>query len=117
MTKTYLSLLLFIAASLTVNSQQLVYLPNDSAEITANVTDEFEPNDLHLHLMNNTAGAITITWGMMNYTAPVGWEVKQCDNNNCYDLLINGGPYESSAILPGDTMDFKSQFTAHLITG
>jgi hypothetical protein len=117
MKKNCLILLLLTAAAFTAHSQQLLFTPNDSAEISAIVTDEWEPNDVHLGLVNNTANPITVTWGMLNYTAPVGWEVKLCDNNNCYDLLINSGPYESSSIPAGDTMDFKFQYTAHLITG
>ncbi len=117
MKKSY-SLLLFLMASVSlVYSQQLVVVPNDSAEITANVTDEFEPNDIHIEVVNNTANTITATWGLVNYTAPSGWEVKLCDNNNCYDLILGPGPYESLPVAAGDTLDMKFQYTAHLISG
>jgi hypothetical protein len=101
----------------TAHSQQLIPVPNDSAEITAIVTDEFEPNDIHIELINNTGSSITVTWGLINYAAPVGWEVKLCDNNNCYDLLLNDGPYSALPVAAGDTLDMKFQFSAHLITG
>ncbi len=108
---------LLFAAGIFVQAQALITVPNDSSEITANVTDEFEPNDVHIYLVNNSSSSITVTWGLINYTAPAGWEVKLCDNNNCYDLLLFPGPYESLPIPAGDTMDMKFQYTAHLITG
>jgi hypothetical protein len=113
----YISLLMVTTVIFSAQSQQLIFVPNDSAEVTASVTDEFEPNDVHIGLVNNTSSSITITWGMVNYTAPAQWEVKLCDNNNCYDLLLNAGPYTSLPIPAGDTMDFKFQYTAHLVTG
>src|SRR4051812_25567292 len=110
MKKYYSLLLLLTIMVVSVHAQHLICMPSDSAEITANVTDEFDPNDIHLHLRNTTSGPVTVTWGMVNYTAPVGWEIKLCDNNNCYDLLIHAGPYVSNTILAGDTMDFKFQY-------
>ena len=117
MKKNY-SLLMFLIISVSfAHAQQLLVVPNDSAEIWANVTDEFEPNDVHIELINNSANSITVTWGMVNYTAPSQWEVKLCDNNNCYDLLLGPGPYESLPVAAGDTIDMKFQYTAHLVTG
>jgi hypothetical protein len=110
------SILLSITYSVA-NAQQLIVYPNDSAEVWANVTDEFEPNDVHIGLINTSSSPITVTWGMINYTAPAQWEVKLCDNNNCYDLILNGGPYTSLPVAAGDTLDMKFQYTAHLVTG
>ncbi|MES2621636.1 MAG: T9SS type A sorting domain-containing protein [Bacteroidota bacterium] len=114
--KSLLLSFLFATVSLAF-SQQLIVSPSDSAEIWANVYDEFEPNDVHIYLINNTGNSTTVTWGMTNYSAPSLWEVKLCDNNNCYDLLLNGGPYESLPVAAGDTIDMKFQYTAHLVTG
>lgn len=117
MKKNYLLAFLLTVLAGFSNAQQLIVSPNDSAEISANVYDEFEPNDVHIKLINNTGNSTTVTWGMINYTAPAQWEVKLCDNNNCYDLLLNGGPYESLPVAAGDTIDMKFQYTAHLVTG
>ena len=117
MKKIYLAILLVIVAAGSGYSQQLIATPNDSAEITAVVTDEWEPNDIHLALLNNTSSTVTFTWGLVNYNTPAGWEVKLCDNNGCYDLTINGGPYVTDTVSAGDTMDFKFQYSSHLLTG
>jgi hypothetical protein len=98
-------------------SQALIPIPNDSATITAQQIDEFEPTDVHIELINNSANAITITWRMKDYVAPSSWELKLCDNNNCYDLLIGNPVHESLTVGAGDTMDMKFQFTAHCIAG
>lgn len=117
MKKNFLLLLLFSAATFIVHSQPLIYTPNDSAEVFANVTDEFEPTDVHIKLINNTGDSASVTWGMINYSAPALWEVKLCDNNNCYDLLLAPGPYESLPVAVGDTIDMKFQYTNKAITG
>jgi hypothetical protein len=117
MKKPFILSLTMICIFSVAHSQQLILIPGDSSEISANVYDEYEPNDVHIWMINNTGSQKTVTWGMINYTAPLQWEVKLCDNNNCYDLLLNGGPYESLPIDAGDTMDMKFQYTAHLVTG
>ncbi len=114
MKKIYTAILLLISA-FTINAQQLIITPNDSAAITNVVTDGFEPYDVHLVLTNNTGTPASVTWGLKDYAAPTGWELKLCDNNNCYDLLLAPGPHVSLTIAAGDTMDMKAQFTSHCI--
>jgi hypothetical protein len=117
MTKIYFSILCCILFSTHAFSQKLIPLPGDSASTSASVTDGYQPYDIHIEVVNNTANTITATWGLMNYTAPQGWEVKLCDNRNCYDLLISGGPYISDTVSAGDTLDMKFQYTSHCIAG
>lgn len=99
-------------------AQSIITLPGDTSIGTGTVADEFDPYDVHLEVINNTAQDQTFTWMMKGYTTPsAAWEVKLCDNNNCYDLLINPGPYESLSVAAGDTMDFKFQFSPHCLNG
>ena len=114
MKKICTAILLLISA-FTMNAQQLIITPNDSAAITNTVTDGFEPYDVHLELINNGVSPISVTWGLKDYAAPTVWELKLCDNNNCYDLLLAPGPHVSLTIAAGDTMDMKAQFTSHCI--
>lgn len=118
MKKIYMSVAaLFFTATCTF-AQSIITLPGDTSIASGNVVDEFDPYDVHLHVINNTAQDQTFTWLMKGYTTPSAyWEVKLCDNNNCYDLLINAGPYESLTVAAYDTMDFKFQFSPHCING
>lgn len=101
-----------------VKAQSIVTIPGDTSSATGNVGDEFDPFDIHLEVINTTNQEQTFTWMMKGYQTPsASWEVKLCDNNNCYDLLINAGPYESLAVAAGDTMDFKFQFSPHCVNG
>jgi len=117
MKKLYSTILLLVAIVFFSNSQSLIPTPNDSAEITAVVTDPFDPYDVHIEVVNNSNGAILINWGLSSFVAPNDWELKLCDNNNCYDLLINPGPFTSLSVAPHDTMDMKFQFTSHCNAG
>lgn len=114
---TLFAAVLFTGAA--VNAQdKIVTLPGDSVSGSGMVYDEFDPFDVHLHVVNNTGNDETFMWYMTGYTTPAAnWEVKLCDNNNCYDLLINPGPYESLIVPAGDTMDFKFQFSPHNVDG
>lgn len=116
MKKIYIAvvILFFVAV---VNAQQLIIVPNDSAEITDVVTDGFQPYDIHIELINNTGSPASITWGLINYTGPNPWEVKLCDNNNCYDLMLSPGPHVSFSVPNGDTVDMKFQYTSHCVDG
>ncbi|HLP22054.1 MAG TPA: T9SS type A sorting domain-containing protein [Chitinophagales bacterium] len=99
-------------------SQDLIAFPNDSDFISANVAEEFDLVESHLYIVNNTASATTYTWGMLDYSAPVPpWELKLCDNNNCYDLLLGSNRHESLVVAAGDTMEMKFQFSPHCIDG
>jgi hypothetical protein len=118
MKKIYLFLALTSVISLFTNAQSIITIPGDTSVATGTVTDEFDPLDIHLGVKNNTAQSQTFTWMMKNYSTPSGlWEVKLCDNYNCYDMLLNPGPYESSSVAAGDTMDFKFQFAPHCLNG
>lgn len=118
MKKFYLSLVVGLLTGVSLYSQNIVTIPGDTSVATGVVTDEFDPLDVHLEVINPMAQDITFTWMMKNYSTPSGvWEVKLCDNNNCYDLLLNPGPYESLTVAAGDTMDFKFQFSPHCING
>ncbi len=116
MKKIYFTLVVLFSVAV-LNAQQLITVPNDSSEITDVVTDGFQPYDVHIGLINNSGSPVTISWGLMNYTAPGSWEVKLCDNNNCYDLLLAPGPHVSLQVQAGDTMDMKFQYTSHCNTG
>lgn len=100
-----------------VGAQSIIPVPNDSLEVTGVATDQFEPKDVHIYVVNNTALQQTFTWGLMNYNTPTAWGVQLCDNNNCYDLLISPGPYESLPVAAGDTMDMKLQFVPACVQG
>lgn len=110
------SALLFLAAY-SGFSQAIITEPNDSSYVNSTITDAFENTDIHIGLINNSNGAVEFTWLMKDYIAPQAWEVKCCDNNNCYDLLISPGPYASLSVPAGDTMDMKFQFTSHCVDG
>lgn len=118
MKKIYMMAAALVLGAATVQAQAIISLPGDTSIATGNVGDEFDPFDIHLEVINNTNDEQTFTWMMKGYNTPsAGWEVKLCDNNNCYDLLINVGPYESLPVAAGDTMDFKFQFSPHCING
>ena len=116
MKKIYFTLFILFFA-IAINAQQLILVPNDSAAISATVNDGFDPFDVHLEVINNTGTPASITWGLLNYTVPSTWEVKLCDNNNCYDLLLSPGPHVSLSVPNGDTIDMKFQYTSHCISG
>src|SRR5687767_9109224 len=111
----YILSLLFVSLSLSLSAQKLITIPNDSSFVTSVVVDEFELTDVHIYVKNNTPDSVTVTWQMLNYTGPSQWTLGLCDNFNCYDMLLNPGPYESLYILAGDTMDMKFQFAAHCV--
>lgn len=114
----YLGLMASILFTTAAWAQNIITIPGDTSAVTGVVTDEFDPLDVHLEVVNPMAQDITFTWMMKNYSTPSGvWEVKLCDNNNCYDLLLNAGPYESLTVAAGDTMDFKFQFSPHCVNG
>lgn len=117
MKKTLLILSIVLGSFIHSNAQSLLLTPNDSAEVTATQADEFEPTDVHIEIINNTSASQRITWRMLNYVAPSAWELKLCDNNNCYDLLIGNPIHVSLPVAAGDSMDMKFQFTAHCIAG
>ena len=118
MKKIYLLAVLAIFLFTCTRAQSIVTIPGDTSVATGTVTDEFDPMDIHLEVKNNTAQAQTFTWKLTNYSTPsAAWEVKLCDNNNCYDLLLSAGPYESLPVAAGDTMDFKFQFSPHCVNG
>lgn len=99
------------------HAQLVVTTPNDSLHENITQTDEFATADIHIHVLNTGNNNVTYTWELKNYQAPSGWGVAICDNNNCYDLLINAGPYESLVVTPGDSMDMKMQFAPYCIGG
>lgn len=117
--KKSLTFLSFVfLTNIVLFSQSIIPIPNDSGYVSAVVpADEFEPVDCHLYIKNNHGTATTFTWGLKDYAAPSGWELKLCDNNNCYDLLIGNNKHESLLVNAGDTMDMKFQFSPHLIAG
>lgn len=118
MKKIYLPLALLASVISSLQAQTIITIPGDTSVASGIVTDEFDPFDVHIEVVNTTAQTQTFTWMMKNYTTPSpNWEVKLCDNNNCYDLLLNAGPYESKNVGAGDTMDFKFQFSPHCING
>lgn len=118
MKKIYTLAVAMIMGAAAANAQGIVTLHGDTSVATGNVADEYDPFDIHLEIINNTAEEQTFTWMMKGYNTPsASWEVKLCDNNNCYDLLINEGPYESLPVAAGDTMDFKFQFSPHCVNG
>lgn len=117
MTKSTISLFIALCITVVLNAQTIPTTPNDSVSVTATQTDEFEPTDAHIEVINSGNTSTTFTWMLKDYTAPSVWELKLCDNNNCYDLLLNPGPYESLTVLAGDTMDMKFQFSAHCTAG
>lgn len=100
-----------------VGAQSIIPVPNDSLEVSGVATDPFEPKDVHIYVVNNTAQQQTFTWEMKSYNTPAIWGVQLCDNNNCYDLLISPGPYESLPVAAGDTMDMKLQFVSACVQG
>lgn len=112
------TLLAFSVFALSVHAQPIICTPNDSTIVSGNVADEFDPYDVHIHVVNNTGAATTFTWGLTSYTSPAQvWEFKLCDNNNCYDLLLSSSYYESLEVPAGDTMDMKFQFSPHCVAG
>lgn len=118
MKKIYTLAVAMVVGLAAANAQSVITVPGDTSIATGMVYDEFDPFDVHLYVVNNTANDETFMWFMTGYTTPsANWEVKLCDNNNCYDLLINPGPYESLTVPAGDTMDFKFQFSPHNVDG
>lgn len=118
MKKIYTLAVALVLGAAAANAQAIITIPGDTSIATGNVADEFDPFDIHLEVINNTNDEQTFTWMMKGYQTPsAAWEVKLCDNNNCYDLLINEGPYESLPVAAGDTMDFKFQFSPHCVNG
>ena len=117
MKKIYAVFLFLSVIVFSSSAQSIIAVPNDSATINDVAIDEFTPNEIHIELVNNTNTATRFFWGMLNYTAPAIWEVKLCDNNNCYDLLIGDPQHVSLSVPAHDTMDFKFQYTAHCVAG
>ncbi|MBK8658074.1 MAG: T9SS type A sorting domain-containing protein [Bacteroidetes bacterium] len=115
--KKSIFVLFLLAGSFLTQAQLVVTTPNDSLHENITQTDEFATADIHIYVINTGNNNVTYTWELKNYQAPNGWGVAICDNNNCYDLLINAGPYESLAVSPGDTMDMKMQFAPYCIGG
>ena len=107
----------FLLLVISVKAQKIIVVPNDSAAITSVVTDGFQPYDIHIELINNTGSPASVTWGLIDYTAPAQWEVKLCDNNNCYDLMYAPGPHVSYSVPHSDTIDMKFQYTSHCVDG
>jgi hypothetical protein len=116
MKKVYLSICI-ILLGISTNAQQLITVPNDSVEISGMPDDDFAPFDAHIEVYNNSNSPITITWGLETSNAPQQWGLGLCDNNNCYDLLNNAGPYTSLQVPAHDTMDMKLQYTSHCVVG
>jgi len=113
--------LLFLL-SLTVlcgfaQAQALIAYPNDSTEVSGIATDTLEPIGTHLYIIQNTGFGSAIAWRMVDYTAPSAWGVQMCDNNNCYDMLLNPGPHTSNPVPAGDTLDMKFEFVSKGIDG
>ncbi len=118
MKKSYICLSILVGSILFSHSQGIITIPSDTSVASGTITDEFDPQDIHLEVKNNTVNSQTFSWMLKDYSTPsTAWEVKLCDNNNCYDLLLNPGPYVSLNVSPGDTMDFKFQFSPHCISG
>lgn len=119
MKKVFAIFLLFCAISIPTFSQSIVTTPNDSASVTTNVpADPYDPVDIHIHVINNFGQATSFMWTMKDYSAPSSlWELKLCDNNNCYDLLGGTPVHESLTVIAGDSMDMKFQYAPHLIPG
>ncbi len=119
MRKTFSTLFVFTIISFNAFSQGIVCVPNDSAAVTANVpVDPYDPVEIHIHVVNNFGQATSFMWMMKDYSAPSAvWELKLCDNNNCYDLLGGSPVHESLTVNAGDTMDMKFQYAPHLIPG
>ena len=118
MKKTFTSICLVVCSIALSFAQNIITLPNDSAFISANVADEFDLVDLHIEVINNTASPTTYTWRMVDYSAQVPpWELKLCDNNNCYDLLLGSPVHQSLSVAAYDTMDMKFQFSPHCVDG
>jgi hypothetical protein len=118
MKKIYTLAVAMMMGAAAANAQGIVTLHGDTSVATGNVADEFDPFDIHLPIINNTGSEQTFTWMMKGYQTPsANWEVKLCDNKDCYDLLINAGPHESKVVQAGDTMDFKFQFAPHCVNG
>ncbi len=117
MKKTFTLTLLFVAFCSAIFAQSIIPVPNDSAAVSANVTDEFDPVDVHIHVINNYGQAATFSWLLKNYVAPASWELKLCDNNNCYDLLFGSETHVSLTVNAGDTMDMKFQYSPHCLNG
>ncbi len=115
--KKILSLFVLTVSLLTLNAQVIGISPNDSVSVSANVADEFDPVDAHIHIYNYLKGATSYTWMMKDYVAPSQWELKLCDNNNCYDLLLGNPVHESLEVATGDSMDMKFQFSPHCVDG
>ena len=113
-TTTLLVLLLTFGV---IKAQYFSVSPNDSVMVSANVADEFDLAEAHIHILNNLKGDVTYTWKMLNYVAPSAWELKLCDNNNCYDLILNNQFRESLVVPAGDSMDMKFQFSPHCVAG
>ncbi|MDW8418096.1 MAG: T9SS type A sorting domain-containing protein [Chitinophagales bacterium] len=111
--------LLFLALLIAVvgNGQSIIPTPNDSASASATITDPLQDIDIHIWLINNTNSSVEFTWLLKDYSTPAGWDVKCCDNNNCYYLLLNPGPFVTLPVGAGDTMDMKFQFTTYCKSG
>ncbi|MFN8322629.1 MAG: T9SS type A sorting domain-containing protein [Chitinophagales bacterium] len=116
MKKTTTLLLLLLTFGF-IKAQYLSVTPNDSVTVSTNVADEFDLAEAHIHIINNLKGDVTYTWKMVNYVAPPAWELKLCDNNNCYDLILNNQLRESLVVPAGDSMDMKFQFSPHCVAG
>ncbi len=118
MKKICICLSLLVGSVAISHSQGIIPIPSDTSVASGTITDEFDPQDIHLEVKNNTVNSQTFSWMLKNYSTPsTNWEVKLCDNKNCYDLLFNPGPYESLNVSAGDTMDFKFQFSPHCVSG
>jgi hypothetical protein len=113
---------LFLTAVMAVfffaaQAQLLVAIPDDSTEVSGIATDIYEPTSAHLYIQQNTGSGTSISWRLVDFVAPSGWGVQMCDNNNCYDMLLNPGPYNSLSVADGDTMDMKFEFVSGGIDG
>lgn len=117
MNKNLLLTTAMVVFFLASQAQSLVAIPNDSTETSGIATDIYEPTSAHIYIKQNTASGTSISWRMVDFTAPTGWGVQMCDNNNCYDMLLNPGPYNSLAVPAGDTLDMKFEFVSGGIDG
>lgn len=116
MNKKLLFLSLLIASTLFSKSQ-VISTPNDTLVENIIQTDQFATADVHIKVVNTQNNNITYTWMLKDYSGPSAWGFALCDNNNCYDLLLGPGPFESLPVSVGDTMDMKFQFSPYCVTG
>jgi len=102
MKKIYFALGL-IASSISLNAQDFIISPNDTAfvELTSST---YTTSTINLDHDNSSTDSLLLEWEIVENTIPVEWDYSYCDYTNCYSSIVTDatmtkfGPSQSGFI-------------------